>query len=279
MRFDEFLKLACPPLDLNWRKYRRRAARHRVNARMQELNITGYENYLDYLQKDPIESAGLADCMRVTVSRFFREYQRWETVSLKIMPHLLKNKPPGDELRIWSVGCCGGEEPYTLAMLWLGTLGFIRPDIKINILATDIDDASLDRAQKHLYDKQCLRETPKFLFKTYCTKQHQQWEVNEEVTNLVHFKKHNLMHDNLPHNMDFICCRYYVFTYYKGQRRVEAATRLYQSLKPDGALMIARKESLDTADRLFTPWPDAPGIFKPAGKGGKSAFTIRGHNT
>jgi chemotaxis protein methyltransferase CheR len=34
MRFDDFLQEACPPLDLEWRKYRRRAARHRVNARL-----------------------------------------------------------------------------------------------------------------------------------------------------------------------------------------------------------------------------------------------------
>lgn len=279
MRFDDFLHLVCPPLDLNWRKYRRRAARHRVNARMQELNITGYEHYLDYLQKSPEEAAGLADCMRVTVSRFFREYQRWETVSLKVLPHLLNNKSSDNELRIWSVGCCGGEEPYTLAMLWLGTVQTIRPDLKINILATDIDDASLDRAQKHLYTKQSLRETPKFLFKIYCTKRGHQWKVNDEVTNLIHFKKHNLMDDPLPTGIDFICSRYYVFTYYTGQRLVEAATKLHQCLNPDGALMIGRKESLGMADQLFTPWPEAPGIFKPVFSGSISRGVKNGRKT
>ena len=73
LNFDEFLKLACPPLDLQWRKYRRRAARHRVRARMDELGLGEYGDYLAILREDSQEASSLADLMRVTVSRFFRE--------------------------------------------------------------------------------------------------------------------------------------------------------------------------------------------------------------
>lgn len=276
MRFDDFLQQACPPLGLNWRKYRRRAARHRVNARMQHLNITDYEKYLELLRSDQKEAGGLADFMRVTVSRFFREYERWESVALSVLPRLLQDKPPDDnELRIWSVGCCGGEEPYTLAMLWLATLRTIRPEIDINILATDIDDLSLGRAKKSTYSKQSLREAPKFLLKTYCTKAGHQWKINDEVSQLVRFEKHNFMHDPLPNNMDFICCRYYVFTYYMGTRQMQAAKRLHQAMLPDGALMIGRKEDITGAAELFTPWPNAPGVFKPAA----ATQNLRGNET
>jgi hypothetical protein len=43
--FDDFLRQACPDLDLSWRKYRRRQARHHVEARMRELGLQTYEAY------------------------------------------------------------------------------------------------------------------------------------------------------------------------------------------------------------------------------------------
>jgi hypothetical protein len=46
MHFDAFLQRACPPLDLDWRKYRRRAARHRVQQRMTDLGLSQFEDYL-----------------------------------------------------------------------------------------------------------------------------------------------------------------------------------------------------------------------------------------
>jgi hypothetical protein len=49
------------------------------------------------------------------------------------------------------------------------------------------------------------------LWKIHHIKRHNQQEVIAAVKNLIHFKKHSLMRDNI----DFINCRYYVFTYYK----------------------------------------------------------------
>src|SRR5512145_1916853 len=116
MTFDEFLKAACPPLDLEWRKYRRRATRHRVEARLRVLGLDGFAGYLERLRCDPAEAAGLADRMRVTVSRFFRERQLWDGLFQTVLPALLEERSSAEPLRFWSAGCCGGEEPYTLAL-------------------------------------------------------------------------------------------------------------------------------------------------------------------
>lgn len=258
MRFDQFLKEACPPLNLEWRKYRRRAARHRVAARMEELGLADYAAYLERLRSDPAEAAGLAERMRITVSRFFREQERWEILGQTILPHLLRKKTADEPLRIWSVGCCGGEEPYTLALIWLENF----PDRPVVILGTDIDATSLERAKEGVYGPGSVREIPKPLLHRYFQKKDGLWHLDEKVKAMVHFTESELMHSPLPREMDLVCCRYLVFTYYRGSRRLEAARRLWQALRPDGALMIARKEDLGAAAELFEPWAGAEGVFR-----------------
>jgi chemotaxis methyl-accepting protein methylase len=265
MRFNEFLKSACPPLDLEWRKYRRSDARHRVETRMAELGLADYAAYLKRLQHDPIEAAGLAERMRITVSRFFREAERWEILRQTVLPELLRIKRPDAPLRIWSAGCCGGEEPYTLALLWLESFQEHYPDTRLVIIASDIDAASLERAQRGVYAHGSVREIPKPTLKTYFERDHQNWQLQERVKRLVRFNQIDLMHDPLPTALDLVFCRYLVFTYYRGRRRLAAARRLWQALRPGGALMIARKEALESAAELFTPWPDADGVFRKQG--------------
>lgn len=262
MRFDQFLKEACPPLDLEWRKYRRRAARHRVEERMEELGLPDYAAYLEQIRCDAAEAAGLAERMRVTVSRFFREWERWEMLRQTVLSRILLEKGPDEPLRIWSAGCCGGEEPYTLALLWQVHFRERHPGRSVEILGTDIDTASLERARLGVYEPGSVREIPRPLLHRYFRRDNRLWLLDERVKGMVRFAERDLMHSPLPQEMDLVCCRYLVFTYYRGQRRLEAAMRLWQALRPGGALMIARKEDLGTATELFEPWPEAEGVFR-----------------
>lgn len=262
MRFDQLLKEICPSLDMEWRKYRRRAARHAIERRMSELNLKDYAAYLQLLQIDPEEAAGLADRMRITVSRFFREKERWDLLARTVLPALLEEIGVQQPLRLWSVGCCGGEEPYTLALIWLEKLGARYSGRAVEILATDIDLPSLKRARNALYETGSMREVPKELRRRYFHRSGQHWQLVEEAAGLVSFARHNLMSDPLPQGMDLVCCRYLAFTYYRGRRRLLAARRLWQALRPGGALMIARKEDLGPASELFAPWPGVEGVFR-----------------
>jgi len=258
MTFDDFLKAACPPLDLEWRKYRRRTSRHRVEARLRELGLDGFAGYLERLRCDPAEAAGLADRMRVTVSRFFRERQLWEGLFQTVLPALMQERPPTEPLRLWSVGCCGGEEPYTLALLWRERFA----PRSVEILATDIDAASLERARAAVYNLSSLREVPAVLRQRHFIRQDHCWRLDAAIAGQIRFAVHNMMTDPLPAGLDLICCRYLAFTYYQRERRLLAARRLWQALRPGGALMIGRKEQLGPAGGLFIFWPEAPGVFR-----------------
>ncbi len=260
LSYDDFLKRACKAFDLNWRKYRRRATRRNLEERIRRLGLAGYANYLERLRNDPGEADHLPDVLRVTVSRFMRERERWETLRNSILPLLLSGRSSSAPFRAWSAGCCGGEEPYTLSLVWLDQPPSDRP---LKVLATDIDEDALLRGRTGCYETNSLRELREPLVQKGFRLQGGKWCVREEVRSPVVFRNQNLRADPLPENMDLILCRYFVFTYYRGYRRHEGAERLWKALRPGGVLMIGKKEGLGPGERqeFFTPWPGLEGFY------------------
>lgn len=262
MHFDAFLQRVCPPLELDWRKYRRRAARHRVRQRMAQLGLAHYEDYLEYLANDVIEASGLAELMVVTVSRFFREAPLWETLQNRLLPQLLAAAAARRSLRVWSVGCAGGEEPYSLALLWLDRVQHRYPGRRLIILASDCDRTSLWRARQAWYGIGSLREVPIRQRDRWFVVRDDGWRLCSRVTRQVRFCRHDFMRDPPPGIFDLVLARYLPFTYYQGARRLQAARRLWRALRPGGALMIGAKESLGSEERrLFRPWPGVPAVY------------------
>jgi chemotaxis protein methyltransferase CheR len=264
--FDEFLQKTCPLLDLEWRKYRRRSARHRIDARIKDLGLNDYASYFNRLETDPVEAAGLADLMRVTISRFFRDRLCWVELKQTVFPQLIAEKYWDKNTHIWCAGCCGGEEPFSVALLWLEYLQPIFVGHTIDILATDIDTASLERARKGLYGNGSLREVPEEILHRWFSRENGLWQIDRRVRELVRFEEANLMTDAPPSGMDLVLCRYLAGTYYKGKRRLMATKCLWDSLRPGGVLMIGRKEDLISSTyNFFQQWPDVSCIYrKPA---------------
>ena len=262
MTFDRFLQEAALLEGLAWRKYRRRSARHRVELRMKELGLDGFDAYLDRLRSDPEEMSGLADLMRVTVSRFFREREQWRTLADTVLPALLAGKSDAEALRAWSAGCCGGEEPYTLAIVWLKSIAPFHPGSALEIIASDIDEASLERAGAARYDSSSLREVSPDTRARFFMREKRLWCLAGEVKGLVQFERRNVMSDPLPSGMDIVLCRYLAFTYYRGERLLAATLRLWQALRPGGVLMVGKKEGLaGPSSAFFDPWPGCNGFY------------------
>lgn len=70
------------------------------------------------------------------------------------------------KLKIWSAACSTGEEPYTLAMI----LSNLVPLSQIEILATDLDENVLARAELGIYPERSLNEVPEEIKRKYFEK-------------------------------------------------------------------------------------------------------------
>ena len=267
MTFDRFLQEAAPHEEgLVWRKYRRRSARHRVELRIKELGLDGFAAYLDLLRRDPREASGLADLMRVTVSRFFREREEWRILADEVFPALLAEKTDAIACRAWSAGCCGGEEPYTLAMVWLEDIVPLHPGSALEIIASDIDGASLERASAARYHSSSLREVPPDTRARFFRLERGLWSLAGAVKGLVRLEQRNVMSGPLPSGMDLVLCRYLAFTYYRGERLLAATGRLWEALRPGGVLMVGNKERLGGPESaFFEKWQGCEGFYRRKG--------------
>src|SRR4051794_12010521 len=109
---------------------------------MEHVGAAHFSGYHEFLEAHPQEFAELLDTILINVTSFFRDPEAWEVMKQEVLPKLLV---PGrrDPIRIWSVGCASGEEPYSLAILFAEALGATEFARRVKIYATDLDEPAL----------------------------------------------------------------------------------------------------------------------------------------
>jgi chemotaxis methyl-accepting protein methylase/uncharacterized protein with PIN domain len=246
-RFDDFLRALLARLDLSWSGYRRprRSLRSRLVARMNELGLREYAEYLDYLTAHPEESERLAQLLAVTISRFFRDREDWFHLARHAFPALAAS---GRSVRAVSLGCASGEEPYTLCLLW-------DQAVRLDILAVDVRDDLLARARGALYSTSSVHSVPPDLLARYFSREGASFRLDPAVADRVRFVHLDFWRQALPGSFDLMLCRNVAFTYLGERRRQEVAGHLLESLAPGGFLMIGGGERL----------PEGTGL-SPAGR-------------
>src|SRR5690606_353563 len=109
----------------------------------------------------------LARHLTIGETYFFRDQRHLEVLEEYVFPKLLRSCLADQRpLRIWSAGCCTGEEPYSIAML----LDRIIPQggqWNATILASDINRSFLQKAAEGVYGEWSFRDTPAWARKQY----------------------------------------------------------------------------------------------------------------
>lgn len=185
----------------------------------------------------------LARHLTVGETYFFREKRTFEILEAQILPELLRARAGTQRLRIWSAGCCTGEEPYSIAIL----LARLIPDLRnwnISILATDIDPDFLRKASLGIYGDWSFRDSPPGIKERFFRKTREgRFEVAPHVKALVKFAYHNLAQDSYPsvengtNAMDVVFCRN-VLMYFELEHAKRVLQQLSHSLLEDGWLFI-----------------------------------------
>ena len=256
MEFDEFLREATALLGLQWRPFHKKGIRRKVERRVAEVGLSGFNEYLIRVKRDSKEHFFLSRILTVTISRFFRDKEVFRTLSQSIVPGLLKEDIR--EIRTWCIGCASGEEPYSLALLWHEEFQRTWPQVHLSILATDIDENLLKRAKEGSYKNSSLKEVPGGIVKNFFRKEGEFYILDPTIREGVEFKKHDILHEEPFLPMDIILCRNLAFTYFSKESQIEILKEMVTSLKEKKFLVIGKDENLPlTYPTLFVPaFPD-----------------------
>jgi chemotaxis methyl-accepting protein methylase len=253
MDFEQFIKEAAPLFDLQWRRFKRGGVRRKVERRITELGLSHFEDYLSKIKKDPEEKGCLSQILTVTITRFFRDEKVFNILENSILPSAVDREGAGD-VKIWSIGCANGEEPYSLSMLWKERFEKNFPKIRLTLLATDVNENLLARAREGRYKKSSLKEVPEGIFRGFFKIENEFYVLNRSVRESVEFKKHDILHEKPFSGMDIIFCRNLAFTYFSKECQMSVLRKIAASLKENGYLIIGKDESLPlTYPTLFVP--------------------------
>ena len=244
MEFDEFLREIVPLFGLQRRPFQRKAVKRKVERRIVEVGLSHFDEYLLKVQKDPEERNYLSKILTVTISRFFREKKVFDTLENPIIPATIRNKKEGNGLKIWSIGCANGEEPYSLLMLWKEKFEKEWPQINLSILATDINEKLLERAKEGRYKKSSLKEIPDKVLQGFFKIKNGFYFLDQSIREGVEFRGHDIIHEEPFSEMDIVFCRNLAFTYFSKECQMNVLKKIANSLNEEGYLIIGNDESL-----------------------------------
>lgn len=206
----------------------------------------------------------LASHLTVGETYFFRERESLDILEQQLLPELLRARSDR-HLRIWSAGCCTGEEPYSVAMM----VDRLIPDAEkwnLTILATDINPHALRKAARGVYGAWSFRNTPGWLKERYFTRrQDGRFEIQPRIRRMVTLSYLNLAEDAYPSlvngttAMDVILCRN-VLMYFAQDRARGVVNKLYRSLVDGGWLITSPAETSNLLGSVFTA-VEFPGAF------------------
>lgn len=221
--------------------YKGGCIKRRIAMRIRACGCHALAPYIELLQRDEGEMDRLLATLSIHVSHFFRNPSTFTALRQSVLPELLqcaaqRNSP----LRIWSAGCAGGEEPYSLALL-LTEMPKPRPGF--SLLATDLSPAILDAARAGLYDRARLSEVPAAVLQRYFSPEEDKFRLGEEIRRMVLFRQHNLLLEAFFPPADLIFCRN-VMIYFSRAEQEKILARFAAAIPEHGFLVLGKAETL-----------------------------------
>jgi chemotaxis protein methyltransferase CheR len=263
--FDRVRRLIHARVGIALNESKHNMVYNRLAKRVRTLRLSTFSDYLA-LMEDPghPEWQQFVNALTTNLSHFFREEYHFPILT----EHALALGRP---LKVWSAAASTGEEPYSIAIALCEAFGTMQP--AVSILATDIDTAVLEGAQKGVYAMERVEQVSAERLKRYFLRGTGANEgyarVRPEVAKLVEFRHLNLtdavwdLGEMRRGPFDAVFCRN-VMIYFDKPTQYQVLQRIAAVLAPDGLLFAGHSESFLHAAELFKPVGKT--VYRPAAR-------------
>ena len=204
---DALFHLLRQHIGVDFSLYKLTTVSRRVQRRLDILRIADVSTYVEQLRDDTEELNALYQDLLIGVTQFFRDRKAFEVLETTVIPQLLDQVPPEQELRVWVAGCATGEEAYSLAMVFHEQMTARMRPLNVKILATDVHPSSLDTAALGTYGEVQLANVSPARLERFFMRRSTGFQVTQDLRQLVVFARHNLTKDAPFTKMHFISCR------------------------------------------------------------------------
>ena len=212
-----------------------------IGQRMTDSRLTDPASYLEKLQAAPEELEALIETVVIPETWFFRDREPFVFLSHYVLSEWW-SKNPGKTLRILSLPCATGEEPYSIAIA-LMEAGLSPKSFKID--AVDISKVALNKARRAVYGKNSFRVKKLDFLERYFTQTGNDYHLGDLVKNTVNFMQGNVcdrsfLANQIPYNIIF--CRN-LLIYFDDTGRRQTIQLLDRLLTQEGLLFLGHSET------------------------------------
>jgi chemotaxis protein methyltransferase CheR len=227
----------------DFRNYAMASIKRRLKQAREQLGLASISALQENLLHDPTMLPRILGYLTVQVSEMFRDPTYFRAIREKVVPHL-RTYP---SLKVWIAGCSGGEELYSLVILFREegleerTL-FYATDINQDALrAAEAGIFALDRVQ--LFTENHRESGGKSSLSDYYQAAYGRVSFDKSLRRKVVFSDHSLVTDAVFAEMHLISCRN-VLIYFDRTFQDRALGLFKDSLARKGFLGLGAKESL-----------------------------------
>jgi chemotaxis protein methyltransferase CheR len=227
----------------------------RLLDRIRITKSRSFDRYFEFLlRRDAVgEIEQLINLLTVNETYFYREVEQFDCLVNGMLPELVAGRAKGDRIRIWTMPCSTGEEPYSIAIYLLENWSRV-DDFDIEIVASDIDTHVLRAAEAGVYDTRSLHRLSRELVRRYFVSTAEGFRLIDPIRESVRFTRVNASDAaamRAERRLDIIFCRN-MLIYFDDQSRRQVAESFYESLNPGGFICLGHSESMSRISSLFS---------------------------
>jgi len=249
--------------------YKKNTVYRRIERRMGVHQIDRIATYVRFLQENPPELELLFKELLIGVTSFFRDPAAWEELKARVIPALLKDRPPSRALGVWVPGCATGEEAYSVAIVFREALEQLKPAGKhtLQVFATDLDSDAIEKARAGVFPADIAADVSPERLSRFFIRLDRGYQVGKPIRETVIFAPQNVIMDPPFTKLDLVSCRN-LLIYLTPELQKKLLPLFHYSLNPAGVLFLGSAEttgeftdlfaSLDSKARLYRRLESGP---------------------
>ena len=246
---------------IDFSHYKKSTIHRRIMRRMLLNSCKNLNEYSKFLKKNENELELLYQDLLIHVTSFFRDPTMLKVLCRKVFPAIIKNKKPGDLIRVWVPGCATGEEAYSLAICLMEYLSSKSiHNLSVQIFPTDLNEASIGKARTGVFSSNELNNMSPGRLKQFFIKYSGGYQIVKSIRDICVFATHNLLRDPPFSQMDIISCQN-VLIYLEPNAQSKILQAFHYGLKPQGFLLLGKSETTGNSSDIFSVYDKGHNIY------------------
>src|SRR5258708_22674374 len=246
----QIFRLLYNKTQIDFSNYKSSTMNRRIQRRVIMHKLTGWKEYISFLNNNPGEIDALQNDLLIHVTYFFRDPKKIAVFQKIVFSAIVQGKSSNTPVRIWVPGCSTGEEAYSFAIALTECLEKKHLQIPIQIFATDVKESLIAKARAGLYPKSIADYVSPNRLRDFFTELTDGYLINKQIRDTCVFAVHDVMRNPPFSNLDFISCQN-VLIYLHPKLQKKILSLFHYALSPTGFLMLGNSEGVGAERQLF----------------------------